>query len=183
MRKIKDPEPFWSRFGPEKVPGFVQCFWRAVLQQLFRMFGCFYRQRPRRFLKPSHRRTTRSRGRKYPQGRRLLGALCGAGTGTPARITKEAAAHRFSRKCSSPSYCIKNLHPLAAEMVAAHKARQIEGLAGGCARSMMAAKSYCAAVLFLYLPFTICRPPRHGRARREQGSLVSGSRAGCRPGG
>lgn len=119
----------------------------------------------------------------YPQGRRLLGALCGAGTGTPARITKEAVAHRFSRKCSSPSYCIKNLHPLAAEMVAAHKARQIEGLAGGCARSMMAAKSYCAAVLFLYLPFTICRPPRHGRARREQGSLVSGSRAGCRPGG
>ena len=40
-------------------------------------------------------------------------------------------------------------------MVAAHKARQIEGLAGGCARSMMAAKLYCAAVLFLYLPFTM----------------------------
>lgn len=40
-------------------------------------------------------------------------------------------------------------------MVAAHKARQIEGLAGGCARSMMAAKSYCAAVLLLYLPFTM----------------------------
>lgn len=40
-------------------------------------------------------------------------------------------------------------------MVAAHKARQIEGLAGGCARSMMAEKSYCAAVLFLYLPFTM----------------------------
>ena len=33
-------------------------------------------------------------------------------------------------------------------MVAAHKACQIEGLAGGCARSMMAAKSYCAEVLF-----------------------------------
>ena len=99
------------------------------------------------------------------------------------RYEEGAAAHRFSRKCSSPSYCIKNLHPLAAEMVAAHKACQIEGLAGGCARSMMAAKSYCVAVLFLYLPFTICRPPRHGRARREQGSLVSGSRAGCRPGG
>ena len=40
-------------------------------------------------------------------------------------------------------------------MVAAHKARQIEGLAGGCARSMMAAKSYCAEVLLLYLPFTM----------------------------
>ena len=40
-------------------------------------------------------------------------------------------------------------------MVAAHKARQIEGLAGGCARSMMAAKSYCAAVLLLYLLFTM----------------------------
>ena len=40
-------------------------------------------------------------------------------------------------------------------MVAAHKVRQIEGLAGGCARSMMAAKSYCAAVLLLYLPFTM----------------------------
>ena len=40
-------------------------------------------------------------------------------------------------------------------MVAAHKARRIEGLAGGCARSMMAAKSYCAAVLLLYLPFTM----------------------------
>ena len=40
-------------------------------------------------------------------------------------------------------------------MVAAHKAHQIEGLAGGCARSMMAAKSYCAAVLLLYLPFTM----------------------------
>ena len=99
------------------------------------------------------------------------------------RYEEGAAAHRFSRKCSSPSYCIKNLHLLAVEMVAAHKARQMEGLAGGCARSMMAAKSYCAAVLLLYLPFTTCRPPRHGRARREQGSLVSGSRAGCRPGG
>ena len=40
-------------------------------------------------------------------------------------------------------------------MVAAHKVRRIEGLAGGCARSMMAAKSYCAAVLLLYLPFTM----------------------------
>ena len=40
-------------------------------------------------------------------------------------------------------------------MVAAHKARQIEGLAGGCARSMMTAKSYCAEVLLLYLPFTM----------------------------
>ena len=40
-------------------------------------------------------------------------------------------------------------------MVAAHKVRRIEGLAGGCARSMMAEKSYCAAVLLLYLPFTM----------------------------
>ena len=40
-------------------------------------------------------------------------------------------------------------------MVAAHKARQIEGLAGGCARSMMAAKSYCVEMLLLYLPFTM----------------------------
>ena len=39
------------------------------------------------------------------------------------RYEEGAAAHRFSRKCSSPSYCIKNLHPLAAEMVAANKAR------------------------------------------------------------
>ena len=49
----------------------------------------------------------------------------------------------------------KNLYLLAAEMVAAHKARQIEGLAGGCARSMMTAKSYCTEVLLLYLPFTM----------------------------
>jgi hypothetical protein len=90
IAKNQRPGTFLEPFGPEKVPGIVQYFLDA-----------FYRQRPRRFLKPSHRRTTRSRGRKYPQGRRLLGALCDAGTGTPARITKEAVAHRFSRKCNS----------------------------------------------------------------------------------
>ena len=40
----------------------------------------------------------------YPQGRRLLGALCGAGTGTPARITKEAVALSAKTMCSSPFF-------------------------------------------------------------------------------
>ena len=64
--------------------------------------------------------------------RALEGCKCSRRFAPEEIITKMCIRDR----CSSPSYCIKNLHPLAAEMVAAHKARQIEGLAGGCARSM-----------------------------------------------
>ena len=127
IAKNQRPGTFLEPFGPEKVPGIVQyffgCFLSAKAETLFEALPQAHHPLPRQEIVHQqcndHTNGGVQNGERpaaepcaggylvpqgvllYPQGRRLLGALCGAGTGTPARIAKEAVAHRFSRKCNS----------------------------------------------------------------------------------